>query len=56
MLTSSNNRLVQERKDKFFEQIKAYKKKKEEFDKKFHEKMKEDPRRDPAEVEAKLQK
>jgi len=46
--------LIKERKEKFFDMIKAYKKSKEEYDKKFHDKMREDPRRDPAEVEAKL--
>ena len=56
MQSSTNLRLAKERKEKFFEMIKAYKKRKEEYDKKFQEQMKEDPRRDPAEVEAKLQK
>ena len=52
MQSSTNLRITKERKEKFFDMIKAYKKQKEEYDQKIQEKMKEDPRRDPAEVAA----
>lgn len=56
MQNSANLRLIMERKERFFTQIKAYKKQKEGYDKIFHVEMCEDPKLDPEKLESKLQK